>query len=78
MTDPDWEPIMKKAAAIVTNAGGRTCFSGDTLVLTNGGFRTFEQLGDLLKKEKIFIPSLDKKNLKIEWKEIYDWQEKVG
>ena len=25
MTDPDWEPIMKKAAAIVTNLGGRTC-----------------------------------------------------
>ena len=25
MTDPDWEPIMKKAAAIVTNRGGRTC-----------------------------------------------------
>ncbi|MCX7739255.1 MAG: phosphoenolpyruvate synthase [Hydrogenothermaceae bacterium] len=25
MTDPDWEPIMKKAAAIVTNKGGRTC-----------------------------------------------------
>ncbi len=25
MTDPDWEPIMKKAAAIVTNSGGRTC-----------------------------------------------------
>ncbi|KAF3884645.1 MULTISPECIES: phosphoenolpyruvate synthase [Nostocales] len=24
-TDPDWEPIMKKASAIVTNAGGRTC-----------------------------------------------------
>jgi pyruvate,water dikinase len=24
-TDPDWEPIMKKAAAIVTNRGGRTC-----------------------------------------------------
>jgi pyruvate, water dikinase len=24
-TDPDWEPIMKKAAAIVTNQGGRTC-----------------------------------------------------
>ena len=26
-TDPDWEPIMKKAAAIVTNSGGRTCHS---------------------------------------------------
>jgi pyruvate,water dikinase len=25
MTDPDWEPIMKKSAAIVTNRGGRTC-----------------------------------------------------
>jgi len=25
MTDPDWEPIMKKAGAIVTNSGGRTC-----------------------------------------------------
>ena len=25
MTDPDWEPLMKKAAAIVTNKGGRTC-----------------------------------------------------
>ena len=24
-TDPDWEPVMKKAAAIVTNRGGRTC-----------------------------------------------------
>jgi pyruvate, water dikinase len=24
-TDPDWEPVMKKAAAIVTNQGGRTC-----------------------------------------------------
>ena len=27
MTDPDWEPIMKKASAIVTNRGGRTCHS---------------------------------------------------
>ena len=25
MTDPNWEPVMKKAAAIVTNRGGRTC-----------------------------------------------------
>ncbi|MBN2016003.1 phosphoenolpyruvate synthase [Candidatus Dojkabacteria bacterium] len=25
MTDPDWEPIMKKAAAIITNSGGKTC-----------------------------------------------------
>ena len=25
MTDPNWEPVMKKASAIVTNRGGRTC-----------------------------------------------------
>jgi len=25
MTDPDWEPLMKKASAVVTNKGGRTC-----------------------------------------------------
>ncbi len=25
MTDPDWEPVMKRAAAIVTNRGGSTC-----------------------------------------------------
>src|SRR5260370_37555965 len=25
MTDPDWEPVIKRAAAIVTNRGGRTC-----------------------------------------------------
>jgi pyruvate,water dikinase len=25
MTDPDWEPVMKRASAIVTNRGGRTC-----------------------------------------------------
>ena len=24
-TDPDWEPIMKKASAIITEKGGRTC-----------------------------------------------------
>jgi pyruvate, water dikinase len=27
MTDPDWEPVMKRASAIVTNRGGRTCHS---------------------------------------------------
>ncbi|MEJ6070019.1 PEP-utilizing enzyme, partial [Psychrobacter sp. 16-Bac2893] len=25
MTDPDWEPVMKRASAIITNRGGRTC-----------------------------------------------------
>ncbi|MGH2415864.1 MAG: PEP/pyruvate-binding domain-containing protein, partial [Microcystaceae cyanobacterium] len=43
-TDPDWEPIMKKASAILTNQGGRTCFHGDTKILTNKGFITLEQI----------------------------------
>ncbi|OBU35974.1 phosphoenolpyruvate synthase [Photobacterium phosphoreum] len=52
MTDPDWEPVMKKAAAIVTNRGGRTCHAaiiarelgipavvgcGDAMSLLQGG-----------------------------------------
>ena len=43
MTDPDWEPIMKIAAAIVTNRGGRTCFAGDTKILTNKGFMEIKE-----------------------------------
>ncbi|MBI4591548.1 MAG: phosphoenolpyruvate synthase, partial [Candidatus Rokubacteria bacterium] len=68
MTDPDWEPIMKRAAAIVTDRGGRTCFAGETKILTSRGFRTMEELyeasGDLL------VPSLNRQTLKIEWKPI--------
>ena len=29
MTDPDWEPVMKRAAAIITNRGGRTCHAAN-------------------------------------------------
>ncbi len=36
MTDPDWEPIMKKASAIVTNRGGRTCHAA---IIVNWAFR---------------------------------------
>ena len=30
MTDPDWEPVMKRASAIVTNRGGRTCHAANS------------------------------------------------
>ncbi len=68
MTDPDWEPIMKIASAIVTNRGGRTCFSGDTKILTNNGFMTMSEIFE--NHEGLFVPSLNRNTLKIEWKSI--------
>ncbi|MBI2208260.1 phosphoenolpyruvate synthase [Candidatus Woesearchaeota archaeon] len=68
MTDPDWEPIMKSAAAIVTNRGGKTCFTADTILLTNKGFMKFEDVFE--DYEGLYVPSLNKKTLKVEWKRI--------
>ncbi|MBN1502764.1 phosphoenolpyruvate synthase [Candidatus Woesearchaeota archaeon] len=68
MTDPDWEPIMKIASAIVTNRGGRTCFTGDTVLLTNQGFRTFKEVFN--DYDGLYVPSLNKETLKIEWKPV--------
>ena len=69
MTDPDWEPVMKRASAIVTNRGGRTCFSGDTRLLTNAGFMTFEQLHER-GHEGVAVPSLNRTTMKVEWKPV--------
>jgi pyruvate, water dikinase len=69
MTDPDWEPIMKRAGAIVTNRGGRTCFSGETQLLTNTGFITFRALAER-GCAGVSVPSLNRETLKIEWKPV--------
>ena len=69
MTDPDWEPVMKRAAAIVTNRGGRTCFSGDTMLLTNQGFLSFAQVHER-GHEGLSVPALNRETLKIEWKPV--------
>jgi pyruvate,water dikinase len=69
MTDPDWEPIMKMASAIVTNRGGRTCFSGDTKILTNQGFRTMEQIYEI-GFDGLTVPSLNLATKKMEWKQV--------
>ena len=57
MTDPDWEPVMKRAAAIVTNRGGRTCHAAiiarelgiPAVVGTNDATRT------LLSQESVTV-----------------------
>lgn len=69
MTDPDWVPIMRIASAIVTNQGGRTCFSSDTILLTNHGFKSFKEICET-DYEELCVPSLNEKTLKIEWKRI--------
>ncbi len=48
MTDPDWEPIMKRAAAIVTNRGGRTCHAA--IIARELGIPAVVGCGDATKK----------------------------
>ena len=55
MTDPDWEPVMKRTAAIVTNRGGRTCHAAiiarelgiPAVVGTGDATRTIEEGADV-------------------------------
>ncbi|MBD2414075.1 phosphoenolpyruvate synthase [Nostoc calcicola FACHB-389] len=70
-TDPDWEPIMKRASAIVTNSGGRTCFDGETKILTNKGFMTLRQIYEQ-GYEGLLTLSLNTQTNKIEWQPILD------
>jgi pyruvate, water dikinase len=47
-TDPDWEPIMKKASAIVTNQGGRTCHAA--IIAREMGIPAIVGCGDATQK----------------------------
>ncbi|MFB6209198.1 MAG: PEP/pyruvate-binding domain-containing protein [Candidatus Nanohaloarchaea archaeon] len=71
MTDPDWEPIMKKAGAIITNKGGRTCFTGDTKILTSEGFMTMAEAHQRFQDGEDFkLLSYDYESKEPAWKEI--------
>jgi pyruvate, water dikinase len=50
MTDPDWEPIMKKAGAIITNRGGRTCHAA--IIARELGIPAVVGAGDATEKLK--------------------------
>ncbi len=47
MTDPDWEPVMKRASAIVTNRGGRTCHAA--IIARELGVPAVVGCGDAMK-----------------------------
>ncbi len=71
MTTPDEVPAMQRAAAIVTDEGGLTCFSGDTKIITNKGIITFNQIySSYSDKEQYLIPSLKINDGKLVWKKI--------
>jgi len=58
MTDPDWEPIMKKASAIITNKGGRTCHAA--IVAREMGVPAIvgcQEATTLLKEEQMITAS---------------------
>ena len=50
MTDPDWEPVMKRASAIVTNRGGRTCHAA--IIARELGIPAVVGCGDATSKIK--------------------------
>lgn len=50
MTDPDWEPVMKRASAIVTNRGGRTCHAA--IIARELGIPAVVGCGDATEKLK--------------------------
>jgi pyruvate,water dikinase len=54
MTDPDWEPIMKKASAIITNRGGRTCHAA--IIARELGIPAVVGCGDATEKVAEGVP----------------------
>ena len=69
MTSPDYVPAMKKAAAILTNSGGATCFAGDAKVLTERGFMEMKEVYERVRRgERLHVLSVDENTLKSEWK----------
>lgn len=68
MTTPDYVPAMKRAKAIVTDKGGRTCFGGETKILTNRGVQRIKEI--VMSSEEFYTLSLNRKTLEVEWKKI--------
>ncbi|MEM3690630.1 MAG: putative PEP-binding protein, partial [Candidatus Micrarchaeia archaeon] len=71
MTSTDYVPAMKKAAAILTNSGGATCFAGKTKVLTERGFMEIAEVYERVKSgEELSVLSVDESKLKAVWRRV--------
>ncbi|MCD6483299.1 MAG: phosphoenolpyruvate synthase [Candidatus Aenigmarchaeota archaeon] len=71
MTNPDMVPAMKKASAIITDEGGMTCVSGNTLILTDKGFMKAKDAYERLREgENLFILSFDVEKGEPVWRRI--------
>ncbi|MGQ0534914.1 MAG: PEP/pyruvate-binding domain-containing protein [Methanobacteriota archaeon] len=69
MTMPDMVPAMKRAAAIVTDEGGMTCFPGDVRVLTDRGLVRLDEMERLIP-EGVHALAVDPVLLRAEWKPV--------
>ena len=71
MTTPDMVPAMRKASAIVTDEGGYTCLSGDTLLLTSRGFMKAKEIYEAVERgENIEILSFDYAKMNPTWRRV--------
>ncbi len=92
MTDPDWVPIMSRASAIITDEGGRTahaaivsremgipCFKAGTIILTNKGFFSIDEVYRKIKEsEQLETLSFNLKKLRVEWKRILNVSKRIS
>src|SRR3989338_8327043 len=77
MTSPDYVPGMKRAAAIVTNSGGMTCFPGNVPVLTDQGMLPIAAVSAAVEEGYRFKAlSINPATLKMEWKNIVRTQQR--
>ncbi|KXA91735.1 hypothetical protein AKJ57_00165 [candidate division MSBL1 archaeon SCGC-AAA259A05] len=70
MTAPDWVPAMRRAAAIVTDEGGTTCFTGDTKVLTDRGILPIREVRELVGRGSIRVLTFNEDSFAPEWKRV--------
>ncbi|GBD34806.1 Phosphoenolpyruvate synthase [bacterium HR35] len=79
MTDPDWVVALKKAKGVITDKGGRTCFEGDTKILTNKGFMKIKDVVEKVNRgENLYSLSFDMRTYKLVWRKITEGFKRIS